>query len=195
VDGDTILPMAPAQDYKKALDGDEGLNTGGMGTYSPSQIIDASWMDRIQNEILNPFIMGIKKDDIDFKGILFVGIMIDGDDINVLEYNVRMGDPETEVTLCRMENDLLDVIDAVLEKRLSQIDLKWTAESAVCVIMASGGYPAEYEKNKVISGRESMSESVVVYHCGTSHPTKQNLLSTIVILLFVLIEIYNFNCR
>jgi phosphoribosylamine--glycine ligase len=148
-----------------------------MGTYSPSQIIDASWMDRIQNEILNPFIMGIKKDDIDFKGILFVGIMIDGDDINVLEYNVRMGDPETEVTLCRMENDLLDVIDAVLEKRLSQIDLKWTAESAVCVIMASGGYPADYEKNKVISGLESMSESVVVYHCGTKFDSDGNIVT------------------
>lgn len=177
VDGNTILPMAPAQDYKKAMDGDEGLNTGGMGTYSPSQIIDAPLMDRIQNEILNPFITGIKKDDIDFKGILFVGIMIDGDAINVLEYNVRMGDPETEVTLCRMENDLLDVIDAVLEKRLSQVELSWTEESAVCVIMASGGYPADYEKNKVISGLESMSESVVVYHCGTKFDSEGNVVT------------------
>ncbi|OJV66349.1 MAG: phosphoribosylamine--glycine ligase [Clostridiales bacterium 38-18] len=177
VDGETILPMSPAQDYKKAMDGDEGLNTGGMGTYSPSQIIDETLMYRIQNEILNPFISGIKKDDIDFKGILFVGIMIDGDEINVLEYNVRMGDPETEVTLCRMENDLLEVIDAVLEKRLVEVKLRWSEQSAVCVIMASGGYPAEYEKDKVISGLEAVPEDVMVYHCGTKLDAEANILT------------------
>jgi phosphoribosylamine--glycine ligase len=166
VDGETILPMAPAQDYKKAYDNDEGLNTGGMGTYSPSRIIDDALMARIQTEILNPFITGIKKDNIAFKGILFVGVMIEGDEINVLEYNVRMGDPETEVTLPRMENDLIDVIEAVLETKLNEIELKWSKESAVCVIMASGGYPEAYEKGKAITGLSDVKSSIV-FHCGT----------------------------
>lgn len=166
VDGKTILPMSPAQDYKKALNGDKGLNTGGMGTYSPSRIIDAELMDRIQRELLDPFIVGIQKDGMSFKGILFVGIMIDESDINVLEYNVRLGDPETEVTLVRMENDLIDVIRAVLNGNLSQIELKWSENHAVCVIMASGGYPEFYEKGKCIYGLGDEADPFV-FHCGT----------------------------
>lgn len=167
VDGDTILPMSPAQDYKKALDGDLGLNTGGMGTYSPSQIIDDVMMAVIQRDILDPFIKGIKIDGIEFKGILFVGVMIDGDEINVLEYNVRLGDPETEVTLIRMENDLIDVIEATLESRLSEVKLTWSEAHAVCVIIASGGYPEAYEKGKRILGLDAECVNTVVYHCGT----------------------------
>lgn len=166
VDGKTILPMSPAQDYKKALNGDKGLNTGGMGTYSPSRIIDDAKMERIQREILDPFIVGIQKDGMSFKGILFVGIMIDESDINVLEYNVRLGDPETEVTLVRMENDLIDVIRAVLNGNLSQIELKWSENHAVCVIMASGGYPEFYEKGKCIYGLGDEADPFV-FHCGT----------------------------
>lgn len=166
VDGKDIVPMQPAQDYKKIFDGDLGLNTGGMGTYSPSQIIDEALMSRIQTEILNPFITGIQKDGINFKGILFVGIMIDGDDINVLEYNVRMGDPETEVTLPRLENDLLEIIEAILDERLSEVSLSWSDSHAVCVIMASGGYPEHYEKGFPISGLDRV-EDAVVFHCGT----------------------------
>lgn len=172
VDGKTILPLQPAQDYKKAFDGDEGLNTGGMGTYSPSMIIDEGLMSRIQHEILDPFITGIQQDGIPFKGILFIGLMIDGDDINVLEYNARLGDPETEVTLIRMENDLLEVVEATLEERLSEITLQWRPEHAVCVIMASGGYPEAYEKGFLIEGLPvfSLSEHDLgpfYYHCGT----------------------------
>jgi len=166
VDGETIVPMQPAQDYKKIFDGDEGLNTGGMGTYSPSQIIDESLMSRIQKEILNPFITGIKKDGITFKGILFVGIMIDGETINVLEYNVRLGDPETEVTLPRMKTDLVTVIEAILEERLDEIQLKWDDRHAVCVVMASGGYPETYEKGYPIKGLGAVKDGVV-FHCGT----------------------------
>ena len=166
VDGETILPMSPAQDYKKALDGDKGLNTGGMGTYSPSRIIDEAQMERIQRELLDPFIAGIQKDGMSFKGILFVGIMIDESDINVLEYNVRLGDPETEVTLVRLENDLIDVIQAVLDGNLSQIELKWSENHAVCVIMASGGYPETYEKGKCIYGLGDEADPLV-FHCGT----------------------------
>ena len=166
VDGKTILPMSPAQDYKKALNGDKGLNTGGMGTYSPSRIIDVEQMARIQRELLDPFIVGIQKDGMDFKGILFVGLMIDGSEINVLEYNVRLGDPETEVTLVRMENDLIDVIQAVLDGNLSEVELKWSEKHAVCVIMASGGYPEAYEKGKCIYGLGDEADPFV-FHCGT----------------------------
>lgn len=166
VDGKTIVPMSPAQDYKKIFDGDGGLNTGGMGTYSPSQIIDDALMDRIQVEILDPFIRGVQKDGIDFKGILFVGIMIDGDDINVLEYNVRLGDPETEVTLPRLKTDLVDVIEAILEERLSEVSLEWSDDHCVCVIMASGGYPESYQKGFEITGLEDV-EDAMVFHCGT----------------------------
>lgn len=166
VDGKTILPMSPAQDYKKALNGDKGLNTGGMGTYSPSRIIDAELMDRIQRELLDPFIVGIQKDGMDFRGILFVGLMIEGSEINVLEYNVRLGDPETEVTLVRMENDLIDVIQAVLDGNLSEVELMWSVKHAVCVIMASGGYPETYEKGKYIYGLGDEADPLV-FHCGT----------------------------
>lgn len=179
VDGHSIIPMQPAQDYKKAKEHDEGLNTGGMGTYSPSKVIDEAMMAKIQRDILDPFIVGIKEDGIDFKGILFVGIMIDGDDINVLEYNVRLGDPETEVTLVRLENDLLEVIEAVESESLKDIKLTWTRNHAVCVIMASGGYPEHYEKGNKILGLNadgqgadaSVTEAeaeAVVFHCGTT---------------------------
>jgi phosphoribosylamine--glycine ligase len=166
VDGKHIMPMQPAQDYKKIFDHDLGLNTGGMGTYSPSQIIDGALMSRIQEEILNPFITGIQKDGITFKGILFVGIMIDGDMINVLEYNVRMGDPETEVTLPRLENDLVEIIEAILDERLHEVELAWSDSHAVCVIMASGGYPEHYDKGFPITGLQNV-DGAVVFHCGT----------------------------
>lgn len=170
VDGQSIIPMQPAQDYKKAKDGDEGLNTGGMGTYSPSKVIDDVMMAKIQSDILDPFIVGIKEDEINFKGILFVGVMIDGEEINVLEYNVRMGDPETEVTLVRLENELLDVIDAVENETLKDIDLKWSTYHAVCIIMASGGYPETYKKGVKIFGLENAElNNSVVFHCGTKY--------------------------
>lgn len=164
-DGKTLLPMAPAQDYKKAYEGDLGLNTGGMGTYCPSRRVDEAMMALIQKDILDPFIKGIHQDHIDYKGVLFVGLMID-EDIRVLEYNVRFGDPETEVVLPRMENDLIDVFEATMEGRLEQITLSWRDEAAVCVILASGGYPESYQKGYEIKGLDAVMQSTV-YHCGT----------------------------
>ncbi|MDW7661069.1 MAG: phosphoribosylamine--glycine ligase, partial [Bacillota bacterium] len=155
-DGLTLLPMQAAQDYKKAKDGDLGPNTGGMGTYSPSRVIDDAMMGTINKTILQPFIDGIHKDGIEFKGILFVGIMIDGDDIRVLEYNVRFGDPETEVTLPRLKNDLIDIFEAIISQKLDEVELDWIDQNAVCVIMSSGGYPENYEKGKVIKGLENV---------------------------------------
>jgi phosphoribosylamine--glycine ligase len=141
-----------------------------MGTYSPSKVIDDVMMAKIQSDILDPFIVGIKEDEINFKGILFVGVMIDGEEINVLEYNVRMGDPETEVTLVRLENELLDVIDAVENETLKDIDLKWSTYHAVCIIMASGGYPETYKKGVKIFGLENAElNNSVVFHCGTKY--------------------------
>ena len=165
-DGLTLLPMQAAQDYKKAKDGDLGPNTGGMGTYSPSRVIGDDMMGTINKTILQPFIDGIHKDGIEFKGILFVGIMIDGDDIRVLEYNVRFGDPETEVTLPRLKNDLIDIFEAIISQKLDEIELDWLDQSAVCVIMASGGYPEDYQKGKIISGLENVNDAIV-FHCGT----------------------------
>jgi len=165
-DGLTLLPMQAAQDYKKAMDGDLGPNTGGMGTYSPSRVIDEVMMGTINKTILQPFIDGIHKDGIDFKGILFVGIMIDGDDIRVLEYNVRFGDPETEVTLPRLKNDLIDIFEAIISQKLDEVELDWLDQSAVCVIMSSGGYPENYEKGKIIRGLENVNDATV-FHCGT----------------------------
>ncbi len=165
-DGETIVPMAPAQDYKKAQDGDAGLNTGGMGTYCPSRIIDDAMMARIQREILDPFVTGIKADGMAFKGVLFVGLMIDSD-IRVLEYNVRFGDPETEVVLPRLKNDLIDVFEATIDGRLHEVTLQWDAQSTVCVILASGGYPEHYEKGFAIEGLDAVSDATV-FHCGTA---------------------------
>ena len=164
VDENTILPMESAQDYKKALDGDLGLNTGGMGTYSPSLLFDETMMDKVKKEVLVPFHNGLKKDNMKFRGIIFIGLMIEGEDIKVLEFNVRFGDPETQSILLRMESDLCDVFEKTVEGRLNEVDLKWKEDKTVCVVMASGGYPESYEKNKEITG---ITDDMIVFHSGT----------------------------
>jgi len=164
VDGDTILPMDSAQDYKRALDNDKGLNTGGMGTYSPSVLFNDELILKVKNEVLNPFIKGVKEEKMDFRGIIFVGLMIKNNEINVLEFNVRFGDPETQVILPRLENDLYDVFEKMNERKLNEIELKWKKEKAVCVVLASGGYPEKYQKGYEISGLENID---MVFHAGT----------------------------
>lgn len=165
VDGDTILPMETAQDYKRALDGDLGLNTGGMGTYSPSILFDKALKEKVNKEILKPFIKGIQKEKIDFRGILFVGLMIKDKEIKVLEFNVRFGDPETQVILPRLKTDLYEIFDKMNNKKLDEISLEWTDEKAVCVVLASGGYPENYEKGYEIKGLESVN---MIFHAGTT---------------------------
>jgi len=165
VDGDTILPMETAQDYKRALDGDLGLNTGGMGTYSPSILFDKALKEKVNKEILKPFIRGIQKEKIDFRGILFVGLMIKDKEIKVLEFNVRFGDPETQVILPRLKTDLYEIFDKMNNKKLDEIALEWTDEKAVCVVLASGGYPENYEKGYEIKGLESVE---MIFHAGTT---------------------------
>jgi phosphoribosylamine--glycine ligase len=164
VDGDTILPMETAQDYKRAFDNDKGPNTGGMGAYSPSVIFNDGLKLKVRNEVLNPFIKGIKNEKIDFRGILFIGLMIENNEISVLEFNVRFGDPETQVILPRLRNDLYDIFEKMNEKKLNEVSLKWEKEKAVCVVLASGGYPESYKKGYEIKG---LDNSNMIFHAGT----------------------------
>lgn len=166
IDGKSIKPMTSAQDYKKAYDGDLGLNTGGMGAYSPSSIMDETLECYIETHILKNFMNGLEKEKIDYKGILFIGLMIEAGQAKVIEFNCRMGDPETQVVLPRMENDLIDIIEACLEERLCDVDLKWKPQCCVAVVLASGGYPEAYEKNKEIKGLETL-EDQLVFHAGS----------------------------
>ena len=164
VDGETILPMETAQDYKRAYDCDKGPNTGGMGAYSPSVMFNDELNLKVRNEILNPFIEGIKNENIDFRGILFIGLMIKNNEISVLEFNVRFGDPETQVILPRLENDLYDIFEKMNQKKLSEVFLNWKKEKAVCVVIASGGYPESYKKGYDIKGLENLD---MIFHAGT----------------------------
>lgn len=166
VDGKTIIPMEAAQDYKKIFDGDKGPNTGGMGTYSPSIIYNEKIKEYVKTEILQRFIAGVNNEGIDFRGILFVGLMIKDNKAKVVEFNVRFGDPETQAILPRMKNDIVEIFEACIDQRLNEIELKWSTKSTVCVVLASGGYPGTYEKDKVITGLEDIN-SGLIFHAGT----------------------------
>ena len=168
VDGNVIVPMESAQDYKRIFDGDKGPNTGGMGTYSPSLIFNAELEKQIRDQILDPTINGFKEDGLDFHGVLFIGLMISDDGPKVIEFNNRFGDPETQSVLMRLESDLSEIFDACIDGTLDSLDIKWSDRRAVCVVLASGGYPGSYEKGKVISGLDSVDEDVVVFHAGTA---------------------------
>lgn len=167
VDENTIVPMESAQDYKRIFDGDKGPNTGGMGTYSPSLMFTEEVEKRVMDEILLPTLEGFKKDGLDFKGVLFVGLMLTEDGPKVIEFNNRFGDPETQSVLMRLDTDLYEIFEAVCDNRLADIDIKWKDERAVCVVLASGGYPGDYEKGKVITGLDSVEDGVIVFHAGT----------------------------
>lgn len=165
VDGKTIKPMASAQDYKKAFDGDLGLNTGGMGAYSPSYLFTEAMEEHIENDILQPFLKGTQVEGIDYKGVIFIGLMIEDNKAKVIEFNCRLGDPETQVVLPRMENDLLDILEACIDGTLDTIEMTWKKERSVAVVMASGGYPGSYEKGKVIKGLDQTDG--LIFHAGT----------------------------
>lgn len=167
VDGKTIVPMESAQDYKRAFDNDEGLNTGGMGTYSPNVLFaDEKLNRRIKADILDPIINGFVADKMDFRGILFIGLMIKDGVPKVLEFNVRFGDPEAQSVLVRMESDLVEIMEAVIEGKLADCEINWSKKEAVTVVLASGGYPGAYEKGKVITGIADVKDCVV-FHAGT----------------------------
>ncbi len=167
VDGKSIIPMESARDYKKAYDGDMGLNTGGMGCFSPNTIYTDELKKYIDENILETTLSGLKGENIDFKGVLFIGLMVKNDEAKVLEYNTRFGDPETEVVLPRLKSDLADVMLKCIEGNLSEEDLQWENEKCVTVVLASGGYPENYEKNKEVTGLNNLDDDIVVFHGGT----------------------------
>ncbi len=172
VDENSIIPMVSAQDYKKAFDGDKGPNTGGMGTYSPSKIYDKAIEEKVKNTILTPVIKGFKEDGLNFKGILFIGLMIINGLPKVLEFNVRFGDPETQVILPRLETDIIDIFESIIDNKLNEQEIRWSKDKAVCIILASGGYPDKYEKGKEIMGLDKVDD-VLIFHAGTKYDNEK----------------------
>jgi phosphoribosylamine--glycine ligase len=165
-DGKNYKILPTAKDYKRICEGDTGLNTGGMGAVSPVPFADAILLEKIENRIVKPTIEGLKKDNIQYKGFVFIGLInVKGEPI-VIEYNVRMGDPETEVVIPRLESDLVELFQAVANEKLNEINLKVTDKSAATIMVVSGGYPEEYVNGKVISGIENVTDSIV-FHAGT----------------------------
>ena len=169
VDGRNIYVMESTQDHKPIGDGDTGPNTGGMGAYSPAPVVTEALMDKITGEILVPVVDGMNRNGTPYKGVLYAGLMITAGGPRVLEFNVRFGDPETQPILMRLKSDLLEVCLAVCDGKLDGVTLEWDRRPAVCVVMASGGYPGAYEKGKRITGVEEAEQlkDVVVFHAGT----------------------------
>jgi len=169
VDESNIYMLDSSQDHKAALDGDLGPNTGGMGAYSPAPVVTERIQDQVDREILVPMIHGMKTEGAPYKGLLYAGIMVTAGGPKVLEFNCRFGDPEAQPLLVRLKSDLVEVLEATLDNRLDQVDLEWDERPAVCVVMASGGYPGAYEKGKEIAGLDKADamDDVVVFHAGT----------------------------
>ena len=165
VDGHSWLLFPDARDHKRAFDGDRGPNTGGMGTLSPSGRVDDELRARIEKEILGPFVRGLKEDGIDFRGMLFPGLMLTADGPKVLEFNARFGDPETQVLLPRLKSDLLDLLEATIDGRLDSARVDWDLRAACCVVMASGGYPGGYKTGVPVEGLDNCGG--LVFHAGT----------------------------
>lgn len=168
-DGKTVVPMISSMDHKRALDNDEGLNTGGMGTVAPNPYYTENIAKECMDKIFIPTINAMKSEGRTFKGCLYFGLMLTPDGPKVIEYNCRFGDPETQVVLPLLDTDLYDIFEAIYDERLSELDIKWKNESCACVILASGGYPKSYEKGKEISGLDDkgQADGVFVYHAGT----------------------------
>jgi phosphoribosylamine--glycine ligase len=169
VDGRTVISMIPAQDHKRIGEGDTGPNTGGMGAYAPAPLATPELQQRIIDEVLNPAVMGLSRVGSPFYGVLYAGLMIKDGKPYTLEFNARFGDPETQVVLPLLQTDLLDIIEAVVDHRLDQIQVRWRDQAAVCVVLTSEGYPGSYQTGLPISGLpKSSTESTVVFHAGTT---------------------------
>ena len=168
-DGETISSMVSSQDHKKIFDGDRGPNTGGMGAYAPTTIVDDRMMKRINDEILEPTVAGLEREGRTFKGILYAGLMITDRGPKVMEFNCRFGDPETQVVLPLLKSDLAEIFSSIVDGELSLQEVEWNDNFAVCVVLASAGYPGKYERDKEISGlnRAKQMEDVLIFHAGT----------------------------
>jgi phosphoribosylamine---glycine ligase len=169
-DGRTAKIFPTSQDHKRALDGDLGLNTGGMGTYSPTPFLKDAQLADIARQMLEPFMRGCAAEGIDYRGLLYPGVMLTKNGPKILEFNARFGDPETQVYLTRLENDLVELLDASASGTLVKHELKWKPAASVCVVMASGGYPGNYARSKVITGLDDANAmpNTKVFHAGTT---------------------------
>jgi len=169
-DGTNALPLESSQDHKPLLDGDEGPNTGGMGAYSPAPIITPEMSEVIMNKVMIPTIHALREEGREYKGILYAGLMIEGSDVRVLEFNCRFGDPEAQPLLMRMKSDIVPVMAAVAGEGLSGETIEWKEEASVCVVLASRGYPGDYKKGEVIKGLDEIEsmDNVEVFHAGTA---------------------------
>lgn len=176
--GEQYVPMASSQDHKRIFDGDEGPNTGGMGAYSPAPVVTAEIHDRVCREVIEPALKGMVADGCPFGGFLYAGLMIDSrGGIKVLEFNTRMGDPETQPILYRLESDLLELLEAALDSRLDQIEVRWNPEPALGVVMAAKGYPASVRKGDVIRGLDVHSQAKA-FHAGTTLNAKSETITS-----------------
>lgn len=169
-DGKTIVPMVSAQDHKRAYDGDKGLNTGGMGTFSPSRLYTKEIHEECMNNIFLPTMAAMNREGRTFKGVLYFGLIMTADGVKVIEYNARFGDPETQVVLPRLKTDLLTIFQAIIDEKLSEISVEWEDNAAVCVVLASGGYPKSYQKGYAITGIDEAEAlgDITVFHAGTA---------------------------
>ena len=168
-DGKCVKPMVSAQDHKRAYDNDKGPNTGGMGTFSPSRLYDEAKAKECMENIFIPTMNAMNSEGRTFKGVLYFGLMMTEKGVKVIEYNCRFGDPETQVVLPRLKTDLVDIMEAIIDEKLGDINIEWEDNAAVCVVMASGGYPVSYEKGHLISGidKAEAMDNVTVFHAGT----------------------------
>ena len=166
-DGKSYKILPTAKDYKRIGEGDTGLNTGGMGAVSPVPFATPEFLSKIEERVVKPTVAGLQKDNIDYKGFVFIGLIKVGDDPFVIEYNVRMGDPETEVVMPRLKSDLVEIFEAMAKQELENVSLEIDERAATTIMMVSGGYPEDYEKGKVITGIETVKDSIV-FHAGTS---------------------------
>ena len=175
LDGAHYLPLASSQDHKRVFDHDKGPNTGGMGAYSPAPVLRPDVERRVLSEILVPLIKGLKKRGIHYRGLLYIGLMLTTEGPKVLEFNVRFGDPECQPILMRLEDDLVSLLQATIEGNLNRVQARWSAESAVCVVLCAGGYPGAFTKGKTIRGLEKLSnwQRGFVFHAGTARAGKE----------------------
>lgn len=178
-DGAHVLPLASSQDHKRVFDNDEGPNTGGMGAYSPAPVVTTAMHDRILREILKPLLSGLKKRNIEYRGVIYVGLMITGAGPKVLEFNARFGDPECQPIMMRLKSDLIPLLEAAIDHKLDRIHAEWYDDPAICVVLCAGGYPGSYDKGKEIRGLEKLQnwQKGFVFHAGTAKDKNRWLTS------------------